>query len=110
MFTGNFVKEFNVPRYGSKWKFVEKIEALDKHTVRFTLKKPMAIFLTRTLATPIVQKKQWEKIAAQARKAKKPLAAILHAQMDNPIGTGPFMLSKWEKGVFLFWPETPISS
>ena len=107
VFTGNFVKEFNVPRFGSKWKFVSKIEALDKHTVRFTLEKPNAIFLTITLATPMVQKKQWEKIAAKARKAKKPLAALLQAKIDNPIGTGPFMLAKWQKGVFLYLARNP---
>jgi ABC-type transport system substrate-binding protein len=51
-FTGNTIKAFKVPQYYSNWKFIEKIETVDKHTVRFTLGQPEAIFLTRTLTTP----------------------------------------------------------
>ena len=58
-FTGHMIYLFKMPRHYSKWKFVQKIEVVDKHTVRFVLSQPKAIFLTRTLTTPIVQKKQW---------------------------------------------------
>ncbi len=106
-FTAWLVKKFRVPRYSSKWRFVKKIEVLDKHTIRFTLKKPKAIFLTRTLATPIVQKKQWAPIAAQALKTKKPLATLLHFKMDNPVGTGPFVVKKRRSGTYLYMEPNP---
>ena len=57
-FTGNLIKAFKVPRRNAYWKFIEKIETPDKRTVKFYLKEPMAVFLERTLATPIVQKKE----------------------------------------------------
>lgn len=107
VFTAKLIKEFKVPRQSSKFSFIEEVVAVDKHTVRFELKRPKAIFLTRTLTTPIVQKKQWEKVAVQARKSGKPLTALLRQAVDNPIGTGPFMLDQWKKGVFVYMKTNP---
>ncbi|MCB2225599.1 MAG: ABC transporter substrate-binding protein [Desulfarculaceae bacterium] len=107
VFTGNLIKKFRMPRHSSKWSFIEEVVAVDKHTVRFELKRPKAIFLTRTLVTPIVQKKQWEKIVASAKGAEKPLTVILRHKLENPIGTGPFTVSKWQKGVFVFMKANP---
>ena len=101
-FTGHFIKEFKIPRYSSKWKFIKKIETPDKHTVRFYLKKPKAIFLTRTLTTPIVQEKEWLKIAAKARKTEKPLVTLLNYKVEKPVGSGPFVLKEWRQGAYLF--------
>jgi len=56
-FTCRVIKEFKIPRHYSRWKFVDRIETPDKHTVRFILKEPMAIFLTRSLTIPIVSEK-----------------------------------------------------
>ncbi|HIJ19595.1 MAG TPA: ABC transporter substrate-binding protein, partial [Deltaproteobacteria bacterium] len=39
-FTGDFINEFKVPKFYSKWKFVKKIETPDKHTLKFYLEKP----------------------------------------------------------------------
>ena len=107
VFTGNMIKEFKIPRNSSKWSFIQSIVAVDKHTVRFELKKPKAIFLTRTLTTPIVQKKQWEKMVAKARESEKPLSALLREAVDHPVGTGPFMLEQWKKGVFVYLKANP---
>ncbi|BEQ16673.1 ABC transporter substrate-binding protein [Desulfoferula mesophila] len=107
VFTGNLIKEFKIPKQSSKWSFIQNIVAVDKHTVRFELKKPKAIFLTRTLTTPIVQKKQWEKVVAEARKSEKPLTALLRFGVDQPVGTGPFMLDQWKKGVFVYLKTNP---
>jgi len=101
-FTGRFIQEFKVPRYRSKWKFIKKIETPDKHTVRFYLKEPKAIFVSRTLTTPIVQKKEWLKIAESARKTEKPLATLLRHKVDKPVGSGPFVLKEWRQGAYLF--------
>lgn len=69
-FTARLIQEFKVSRYLSKWKFVERIETPDKHTLKFYLTEPMAIFESRTLITPIVPKKQWEAIAEKARNSQ----------------------------------------
>ncbi|MCD4715311.1 MAG: ABC transporter substrate-binding protein, partial [Desulfobacterales bacterium] len=101
-FTGRFIKEFKIPRHSSKWKFIKKIETPDKHTVRFYLKEPKAIFLTRTLTTPIVQEKEWLKIAEEARKTEKPLVTIMNYKIEKPVGSGPFVLKEWRQGAYLF--------
>jgi peptide/nickel transport system substrate-binding protein len=101
-FTGRFIQEFKVPRYLSNWKFIYKIETPDKHSIRFYLKEPEAIFATRTLTTPIVQKKQWEKIAEKARKTEKPLTTLLNHRIENPVGSGPFVLREWKQGAYIF--------
>jgi peptide/nickel transport system substrate-binding protein len=101
-FTGDVIREFGVPRYYSAWKFVEKIEALDDHTVTFHLGSPEAIFLTRTLTTPIVQKKEWAKVIETARGAKKPLVQLVKHNVERPVGTGPFLLKEWRQGAYIF--------
>ena len=101
-FTGDVIREFGVPRYYYAWKFVKKIEPLDDHTVRFHLGSPEAIFLTRTLTTPIVQKKEWAKVIETAQGAEKPLAQLLKHNVERPIGTGPFLLTDWRQGAYIF--------
>ncbi len=107
VFTGKLIKQFKMPRHYSKWKFIEQVVALDKHTVRFTLKRPKAIFLSRTLTTPIVQKKQWTRIVADTKGSEKPLTVLLRHRLKNPVGTGPFVVAKWQKGVFVFMKANP---
>jgi ABC-type transport system substrate-binding protein len=100
-FTGYLIKEFRVPQYFSRWKFIEKIEAPDKHTVRFYLKEPQAIFLTRTLTTSIVQKKEWIQITQKAKEQQKPLKFLLNYRLEHPVGCGPFVLEEWRRGTYL---------
>jgi peptide/nickel transport system substrate-binding protein len=102
VFTGDVIREFGVPRYYSAWKFVEKIEPLDDHTVRFHLGSPEAIFLTRTLTTPIVQKKEWANVIQMAKGAEKPLGQLLKHKVERPVGTGPFLLTDWRQGAYIF--------
>ena len=75
---------------------VDKIEALDKHTVRFTLSEPFAWFLDAVAATStwIVAREAVEKFGD----LKKPEAVI---------GTGPWMLERYDpnvKAVFVRHP------
>lgn len=107
VFTGQLIQNFQIPLQSSKWKFIKKVEALDKHTVRYWLTRPKAIFLTRTLLTPIVQKKQWEPVAKAAQGKQKPLQVLLRFKVDKPVGTGPFMLASWKKGVFVYLQANP---
>lgn len=100
-FTGEFIKKFKVPLYFSNWRFVKKIETPDKHTVRLFLKEPKAIFLTRTLTTPIVQKKEWSKVNASLGNTGKPIEKLSRHPMDRPVSSGPFVLKEWKLGEYL---------
>ena len=101
-FTGRFIKEFRMPLFFSNWSFVQKIETPDKRTVVFFLKEPKAIFLTRTLTTPVVQKREWLQVAANARKKENPLRHVLAYPVKRPVSSGPFVLNNWKAGGSLF--------
>jgi peptide/nickel transport system substrate-binding protein len=100
-FTAGLIKEFRIPRYYSSWKFIKKIETPDNHTIRFYLEEPKAIFLTRTLTSSIVSTKEWANIAQTARTKQKPLKALINHKIENPVGSGPFVLKKWRRGTYV---------
>ncbi|MBW1922425.1 MAG: ABC transporter substrate-binding protein [Deltaproteobacteria bacterium] len=106
-FTARLIQEFKIPRYISKWRFVKRMETPDSRTVKFYLSKPKAIFLTRTLATPIVQESQWRSVADDAAKAEKPLKRLLKYEVKQPVGSGPFVLKEWRQGAYLFLRKNP---
>ncbi len=106
-FTGNLIKEFRIPRSVSNWEFIKRIETPDKHTIRFHLREPKAIFLSRTLTTPIVQKKKWAPIADNARKKEKPLLALLREKVTDLVSSGPFVLKEWRRGAYLYLDKNP---
>jgi len=101
-FTGHLIKTLKVPRYLSNWEFIQKIETPDKRTVRFTLREPKAIFMSRTLTTPIIQKKCWKAILERVKDLEKPLLEVLKQKIRNPISSGPFVLKEWHKGAYVF--------
>lgn len=100
-FTGNLIKDFKIPRFRSRWEFIKRIETPDKRTVRFFLTRPKAVFLSRTLTTPIVQKRQWAKVVQKAGKSMKPLRALLNHHPEDPVGCGPYMLKEWRQGAYV---------
>lgn len=106
-FTGELIQTFRIPRYISSWDFIERIESVDSHTVRFVLKAPRAIFTTRTLTTPIVQKKRWQPVLAQLEAREESLLRLLNHEVTRPVGTGPFLLKQWRKGAFLYLEKNP---
>ncbi len=101
-YTAELIKEFKVPGYLSRWRFIKKIETPDKRTVKFYLTEPKAIFHSRTLTTPIVSKKEWMKVAETARGAEKPETTLLNHKITDPLGNGPFVLKEWRKGAYLY--------
>jgi len=107
LFTKKFFFDFKIPRYYSKWKAIKKLEAIDKHTVVFHLKKPSAIFLSRVLTAPMISKKEWESVAQEAVKAEKPLKFLQDHSIKNPLGTGPFTLFEYKKGAYLHMKKNP---
>ena len=116
VFTGEIFKKFQIPRYYAYWEFVEKIVAVDKRTIRMTLKKPMAVFPRRTLSTWIVQKKKWAPLVKRAEKSlgdpgegkganssafSEGLKIIQTHKVSDPTGLGPFKFASWKKGTYI---------
>ncbi|WP_459917660.1 ABC transporter substrate-binding protein [Desulfocicer niacini] len=106
-FTAGVFLDFKVPRYYSKWKAIDKIEVVDDHTVRFYLKEPSAIVLSRVFTAPMVSRAQWQTVADAALKTQKPLRTLQNHTVENPLGTGPFMLSTYRKGTFVHMKKNP---
>ena len=75
---------------------IDRIEALDRHTVRFTLKEPYAWFIDALAATStwIVPREAVEKFGD----LRRPEACI---------GTGPWMLERYEPNVRLSFARNP---
>ncbi len=106
-YTAWLIQAFKIPLYYDLWDNVAKVEVLDARKVRFTLTGPLATFVSRTLATPIVQRAQWEAIAEKASQADKPLAKLREGKIAKPIGTGPFMLVQQQSGVLMHLQSNP---
>lgn len=60
---------------------LKKVEAIDEHTVKFTLKEPRSTFIHSLITTGIVPKHAHDKDYA-----------------EHPIGSGPYRLVQWDKG------------
>src|SRR5688500_8286864 len=75
---------------------VEKIEVLDKHTVKFTLSEPNAWFLDMLASTStwVVAKECVEKFGDLKK-------------VESAVGTGPWMLERWEPNVRLMYTRNP---
>ena len=75
---------------------VEKIDALDKYTVKFTLKEPNAWFLDMLASTStwIIAKECVEKFGDLKK-------------VESVVGTGPWMLERWEPNVRILYVRNP---
>lgn len=84
---------------GFKTRFdpVQSVEATDKYTVRITLKEPYAPFLNH-VANPSFA-------AIVPREAEEKFKDFNHP--DAVIGTGPFILKSYEKGVRIVFERNP---
>ncbi|MDD9300910.1 MAG: ABC transporter substrate-binding protein [Desulfobacter sp.] len=107
LFTRQLFFDFKIPRYYSKWKIIETLEAPDPHTLVFHLKKPSAIFMSRVMTAPIVSRREWEAVAKDAMTKEKPLRSLQDHEVVTPMGTGPFMLSEYKKGAYIHMQKNP---
>ena len=78
-------------------KSLDKVEAVDKHTVRFTLKEPFAWFLD-VLANPMAVAIIAKEVVDKLGDLKKPEAVI---------GTGPWMLDTYKPNVGMTFVRHP---
>lgn len=69
---------------------MEKVEALDNYTVKFTLTEPQSTFVNSLVATGIVPKHAYDADYA-----------------EKPIGSGPFEFVQWDKGQQLIVKANP---
>ncbi len=83
--------------FRSRFEPVQSIEVVDRHTVRITLKEPFAPFLNH-LANPTYA-------AILPREAEEKFKDFNHP--DAVIGTGPFVLKSYEKGVRAIFERHP---
>ena len=76
--------------------YVDKIEALDKYTVRFALKEPNAWFLDLLASTStwIIARECVEKFGDLKK-------------VESAVGTGPWMLERWEPNVKISYVRNP---
>ena len=75
---------------------IDKIDVLDKYTVKFTLKEPNAWFLDMLAATStwIIAKECVEKFGDLKK-------------VESVVGTGPWMLDRWEPNVKITYVRNP---
>src|SRR4030095_8658031 len=83
--------------FNTRFEPVTAIEVVDKHTVKITLKEPYAPFLNH-LANPSF-------CATLPREAEAQFKDF--NQTDAVIGTGPFVLKSYEKGVKAVFERNP---
>jgi peptide/nickel transport system substrate-binding protein len=74
---------------------IAKIEAVDQYTVQFDLCKPDPAFLAKLAFTPFGIQPQEHMEASDG------------APLDNPIGTGPFVLESWNRGDSIVFKANP---
>jgi peptide/nickel transport system substrate-binding protein len=96
-FVGNSLAAPNCD-YGGLFK---KIEAVDRYTVVFELCNPFPAFLS-TLAFSVFSIYPEEWIAATAGAETRTTEGL-----DNPVGTGPYMVKDWVRGESLTFERNP---
>jgi peptide/nickel transport system substrate-binding protein len=91
--------------------FFQSIEATDQYTVTFNLCKTDAAFLSKIAFSPFaIYPSEW--IEATSGDEVRTTEGV-----EKPIGTGPYMVSEWNRGenvTFVknpnYWGETPLAA
>jgi ABC-type transport system substrate-binding protein len=83
--------------FRARFELVQAIDVVDRHTLRVTLKEPYAPFLNH-LANPTYTPILAKEVEAQFKDFNRPEAVI---------GTGPFVLRSYDKGVKVVFDRHP---
>ncbi|WP_417844941.1 ABC transporter substrate-binding protein [Thalassospira sp.] len=78
VFTFNYVKKNPALDFVSIWNILDKVEAVDEHTVKFSLSSPSSLAVNRLIELPIVPEHVWADIAEPVTFAN-----------ETPVGSGP---------------------
>ncbi|OSQ36470.1 peptide ABC transporter substrate-binding protein [Thalassospira mesophila] len=78
VFTFNYVKKNPALDFVSVWNILDKVEAIDEHTVKFSLSSPSSLAVNRLIELPIVPQHIWADIAEPVTFAN-----------ETPVGSGP---------------------
>ena len=76
------------PQYGNI-RAIKEVKIIDVHTVHLITHKPFPLLLERVVFFPIIPKRHFEKVGAQA-----------FAQ-STPVGTGPYKFVEWKRDQYL---------
>lgn len=106
-FTGNVIMKYKIPHFYNRWDLVEKMEIIDQHTVKFYLKELTPLYESRTLLSPIVQKKEWENVVKSIETSQEPLKQLLNYKVKDPVSIGPFIVSEVKEGSYIFLRPNP---
>lgn len=101
-----------LPQGRSYFGHLDRVEKIDKYTVRFVTKRPDVVLEQRlaTYGSWIVNARSWlehrEKVEKENRGKPKEqqvdwLQAALKAVRWNPVGTGPYKFKDWRKNEFI---------
>ena len=76
------------PQYGNI-RGIKEVKIIDPHTVHLITDKPFPLLLERVVFFPIIAKKHFEKVGAQA------------FAESAPMGTGPYKFVEWKRDQYL---------
>lgn len=83
------------PRYINAWRQVSKAEQVGPETVRFTFNTPDRELPLILALRPVLEKAQWQ---------GKDFAS---STLDVPVGSGPYVVDKFEPGRFISFKRNP---
>lgn len=80
-----------------------KVRKIDDKTVEFVLPKPFAVFLN-AVSQPILPKHRLEKSVMEG---KFPSTWTVNTDPSEIVGTGPYIISKYQLGQYVFYQRNP---
>ena len=96
-YTLEFVRDHRLPYLGSVGEVIDKVEVVDKYTVKVTLKHPFSpLPLIMADIFLVVPKHVWEKIENPKQYTN-----------ENPVGSGPFKLVERKPGEYILLERNP---